>query len=528
MIRRLALLGGVLLALAAVTLFALSTKPAAGRATLAAGQAAAVTSVTRSCPPSAPGEGTAHVSMIAVPSQSSSSAGTGTGTPTATAAGTAKAGVAAGSATLSSVPAAPAATTPAKGDGTPAAAGTPTPGSTSSTSKGTPAAPAAPVTVNVPAAATTVTAPGGAAAGGSSVSATGQMAEGFEAEQADSSGMGLVSCSHPSSDMWFAGSGEPLVWLYLTNSGTAEASVDVTILTDTGQQSGLANAITVAPDQVVAENVSPFVHGAQAIALHVQTSSGQIAASVWEGTGSGKGAWVPQAAAPSTTVMIPGLTVASSSARLFVAVPGAADAKLKVVAYTPAGANIQFDSASTPVQASAAATTPVTLSSLGASAAGLKLTANVPIVAGVLVPGAGIGSFTAGASPVVDQGVIAGNPATRGLTVGLLLTAPGAAATASVNVIASDGTVTSPAALQNLTIGAGRTLAVAVPRPSGGHSFAIVLTPKAGSGPLYAARVVTSGTGGLTAALTSLLPVQSALTQITLPPVQNAYTAVLP
>jgi hypothetical protein len=532
MIRRLALLGGVLLALAAVTLFALSTKPAAGRATLSAGQAAAVTSVMRSCPPSAPGEGTAHVSMIAVPSQSSSSAGTGTGTATAT--GTAKAGVAAGSATLSSVPAAPAATTPAKGNGKPAAGGTPTPGGTSATSKGTtatsatPAAPAAPVTVNVPAAATTVTAPGGVNGGGSSVSASGRMAEGFEAEQADSSGMGLVSCSHPSSDMWFVGSGEPDVWLYLTNSGAAEASVDVTILTDTGQQSGLANAITVAPDQVVAENVSPFVHGAQAIALHAQTSTGQIAASVWEGTGSGKGAWLPQAAAPSTTVMIPGLTVASSSARLFVTVPGATDAKLKVVAYTPAGPNIQFDSASTPVQASAAATTPVTLSSLGASAAGLKLTANVPIVAGVLVPGTGIGSFTAGASPVADQGVIAGNPATRGLTVGLLLTAPGAAATASVNVIASDGTVTSPAALQKVTVGAGRTLAVAVPRPSAGHSFAIVLTPKAGSGPLYAARVVTSGTGGLTAALTALLPVQSALTEISLPPVQNAYTAVLP
>ena len=154
--------------------------------------------------------------------------------------------------------------------------------------------------------------------------------------------------------MWFVGSGEPDVWLYLTNSGTAQASVDVTILTDTGQQSGLANAITVAPDQVVAENVSPFVHGAQAIALHVQTSSGQIAASVWEGAGSGNGGWLPQAAAPSTTVVIPGLTVASSSARLFVTVPGATDAKLKIVAYTPAGANIQFGSGSNPVQASAA------------------------------------------------------------------------------------------------------------------------------------------------------------------------------
>jgi Family of unknown function (DUF5719) len=226
--------------------------------------------------------------------------------------------------------------------------------------------------------------------------------------------------------------------------------------------------------------------------------------------------------------VIPGLTVASSSARLFMTVPGAADAQVKVVAYTPAGAHVQFDSTTTPVQASAAATTPVTLSSLGASAAGLELTSNVPIVAGVLVPGAGIGSFTAGADPVTDQGVVAGNPAGRGLTIGLLLTAPRSAATASVSVIASDGTVTSPAALQDVAVAGGHTLAVAVPRPSSRESFAIVLTPRPGSGPLYAARVVTSGTGGLSAAVTSLLPVQSALTEITLPPVQNAYTAVLP
>jgi len=521
MIRRLALLGGVLLALAAVAAFAISTKPAASRVTVSAGQAAEVTSVTRSCPPSAPGAGTADIAMIAVPSQAASSSSAGT-------AKTAGA-VPAGSATVSSVPAALGTPVANTAKGKPTAGGTPTPGSKASTSKNASTAkgtPAAPVTVAVPGAASTVTAPGGADGAGTSVSATGQMAEGFEAEQADSTGMGLVSCSHPSSDMWFVGSGEPDVWLYLTNSGTAQASVDVTILTDTGQQSGLADAITVAPNQVIAENVSPYVHGAQAIALHVQTSTGQIAASVWEGAGAGSGAWLPQAAAPSTTVVIPGLTVASSSARLFVTVPGATDAKLKVVAYTPAGAFTQF--AGTPVQASAAATTPVTLSSLGASAAGLELTSNVPIVAGLLVPGAGIGSFTATAAPVVDQGVVAGNPATRGLTVGLLLTAPRAAATASVSVIDSDGTVTSPAALQDVTIAGGRTLAVAVPRPAGGKPFAIVLTPRSGSGPLYAARVVTSGTGGLSAEVASLLPVQSALTEITLRPVQNSYTAVLP
>ena len=67
-----------------------------------------------------------------------------------------------------------------------------------------------PVTVSAVNTLTTVTAPaatGTAGQGGTAVAATGQMAEGFEAEQADAAGMGLVSCTHPSSDMWFVGTG---------------------------------------------------------------------------------------------------------------------------------------------------------------------------------------------------------------------------------------------------------------------------------------------------------------------------------
>ena len=53
------------------------------------------------------------------------------------------------------------------------------------------------------------------------------------------------------------------------NTGALAASVNVNILTDTGQQNGLANAITVAPDQVIEENISPYVRGAQAVAMEV-------------------------------------------------------------------------------------------------------------------------------------------------------------------------------------------------------------------------------------------------------------------
>ena len=504
--RRFALPGAVLLALAAVFVIAWGTQQGASQATALAGQSAAVTSITRSCPPSAPGAGTARISMVALPARGDSA---GSGGTTST-----------GSATFSAVFAAPAATT----SGTTSGAGsTATGGKASANSKGQ-----QPVTVSTPGTLMTVTAPG---AGGTAVAATGKMAEGFEAEQSDASGTGLVSCTHAGSDMWFAGTGladgASQVWLYLMNSGNLTASVDVTILTDTGAQNGLSNAITIAPNQSVAENVTPYVQGSQAVALHVQTTTGQVAASAWEGSGSG-GAWLPQANAPSTSLVIPGLTVASSAAKLIVVVPGSSAAQLKVVAYTPAGAVNQFPG--TPVDASANAATPFALSSLGASAAGLQLTSNQPIVAGVLVPGTGIGSFTTAVPPITEQGVVAGNPATRGDTVGLLLTAPSGAAQASISVVAEDGSVTTPSADQSVTVAAGHTLAVAVARPAAGgrQPFAIVVTPKHGSGPLYAVRVVTSGTGGLTAPLTSLLPVSSAMTSITLPPAQDSYTAVLP
>jgi hypothetical protein len=513
---RLALPGAVLLALAIVFAIAWATRPGTPQAGASGSQSAAVTSITRSCPPAAPGSAAPRISMIALPATSS-----GAATPSAAAPSAAAPSAVArsGAATFSAVLAAP-----------PAASGGKT-SSSKTSSSGNPTAQTKamrPVTVTTAGTVATVTAPGG---GGAAVAATGQMAEGFEAEQADASGTGLVSCTHPGSDMWFVGTGQAAgasqISLYLMNTGTVPASTDVSILTDTGEQSGLSSAITVAPKQFVSENITPYVQGSQAVALHVQTNSGQVAAAVWEG-GSGGGAWLPQANAPATSLVIPGLTVASSAAKLFVVVPGSADAQLKVVAYTPAGAANQFPG--TPVDASAGATTPVALNSLGASAAGIKLTSNVPIVAGALVSGAGIGSFTTAVPPITEQGVVAGNPASSGVTVGLLLTAPGSAARASISVISADGSVTTPAGHQTVTVSAGHTLAVTVPRPAAGgrQPFAIVIRPQPGSGPLYAVRVVTSGTGGLAAPLSSLLPVTSAMTSITLPVAQNSYTAVLP
>ncbi len=523
--RRLGLAGLALVVLAVVYVAAWRVGPTTPKPAAAPSAVnATVTAVTRSCPPPAPNTGSAHIAMLAMPATTAAKTGQA---PT-------------GSVALSAVPAAavPAAAAPIKPASTGHSSGKkPTKTSTKTSSKpaATSTAQAAPpVTVSVPGTQATVAAPQADSFGGTALAATGQMADGFEAEEATSSGMGTVSCTHPSSDVWFVGTGTGAgaadVRLYLMNTGDLAASVDLTILTDSGLQNATGSAITVAPHQFVVQDIAPFIHGSQALALHVQTTSGQVAASVWEGDSSGGsgGTWLPEAAAPSTSLVIPGLTVASSSARLFISVPGANDARVTVVAFTAQGRFPQFGNA--PADAPAGATTSFPLSSLGASAAGLELISNVPITASVLVPGQGIGSFTAASAPVTEQGVVAGNPATAGLTVGLVLTAPAGAAQADIDVVPSGaGASAGVGSPQAVTVTAGHTVAVAVPRPSGSRQpFAIVITPLAGSGPLYAARVVTTGTGGLSASVLSLLPVPSALTAITLPPTQNSYSAILP
>jgi hypothetical protein len=530
--RRAGLIGLVLVVLAVAYVAAWRTMPATSKpaSQQVVSNSSAVTSVTRSCPPPGPNTGTAHIAMIAMPPAAQVAMPGHTPTGVVALDAVQPAAVPSAPATVKKKPK-PTTTSTAAAGGQPSATPSATAQGKRPTAKPT-ATSTQPVTVSVPGTPATVEAPQAPLLGGTAVAATGMMAEGFEAEQADASGMGTVSCTHPGSDMWFVGTGEaagaPVVRLYLMNTGDLAASVDVTILTDAGLQPGLGSAITVAPRQVVATDMTPYIHGSEALALHVQTTSGQVAASVWEG--GAKGAWLPQAAAPSNLLVIPGLTVASSAARLFVSVPGANDARVKVVAFTAQGRFPQFGSA--PIDAPAGATSSFPLTSLGASAAALELSSNVPITAGVLVPGAGIGSFTTAVAPVREQGVVAGNPAVRGLTVGLVLTAPDKAASANITVIPSgDGGAAAAAGLtpQLATVPAGHTVALTVPRPDGSRQpFAIVITPLAGSGPLYAARVVTTGTGGLSASLLSLLPVTSALTAISLPTARNSYTAILP
>jgi hypothetical protein len=201
---------------------------------------------------------------------------------------------------------------------------------------------------------------------------------------------------------------------------------------------------------------------------------------------------------------------------------------VNVLAITPQGHYRPFGSQTVDLPGESASY--VALTPLGGTAAALEITSNVPVVAGVLVPGSGAGAFTAATAPISEQAVVAGNTTGSGLAASVVLSAPAGAAQVRLTEIAqaTGGTGgTGVTGSQVVSVRAGRTLVAPVTAPrgaKGGSAFAVVITPLAGSGPLYAARIETRGQG----AIVSILPAASALTTISLPPVRNSYDAVSP
>lgn len=380
---------------------------------------------------------------------------------------------------------------------------------------------------------------------GSSVTATGAMAQGVEAEVANSSGMASVRCGEPGSDVWFVGPGQQAgagrIQLDLLNVDSIAATADLSVITDSGAvQSGSNTGITVPPHQLVTQSLAAQANGASVVAIEVRTTSGRVAADVSVSSSHGTASWLPAAMTPATRLVIPGVPPSGTAASLFLVVPGGTDAKVNVVALTTQGRLQPFGSQSVDLPGQSASA--VQLTPLGGNAAALLLTSNVPVTAAVLIPnstpatnttGTGttgttttttstsLGTFTA-ATPVIDrQAVIAGNVTGSGTTAEVALSAPDAAAHVRLTEIAEGGQAASP---QMLTIQAGRTLVTQLKAPRRGAPFTIVLTPLAGSGPLYAARIESQSQGGVA----SIVPALTALTTVGLPPVRESYWAIAP
>jgi Family of unknown function (DUF5719) len=385
-----------------------------------------------------------------------------------------------------------------------------------------PAAPVpAPGLAHAPAGSTVPTV---AARGGVMIQATGSMARGLEAEQAGAGGLATAQCQAPGTDFWFVGPGQTsaaAIQLYLMNTDSQTADVTVDIFTDSGPILGSTDAgISVPPHSQVMQSLAGTVNGSHALAMNVTTSVGTVVAAVQETSPGQPGAWLPATQAPATTMVLPGLPGTPGGGQLYIAVPGANNAQVTVTAITARGS--YHPTGGTGINLPGGSAGSVPLSSLAGIPAALKITSNVPVTASMSVPGGQPGApgvLTVAGGPVLEQGVIAGNPGGGGGSSSVVLSAPAAAAKVRVTELSATGQAAAPSQL--VQVPAKHTVVTAL--PAGGSAFAVVITPLPRSGPVYAGRVVTQNDSPV-----SLIPVTSALTWVPLAAVSSSLGAALP
>ncbi|MEU8120975.1 DUF5719 family protein [Spirillospora sp. NPDC049024] len=369
--------------------------------------------------------------------------------------------------------------------------------------------------------------------------ATGPIAGGLEAEQTayrdggDDRGLAGARCAVPGTDLWFMGPGPVAadeLDLYLTNVDAQPASVDVSALSGEGPldtTDGRGTPVEPYTTRIVRIGGSPeglgdIVKTAADLALRVRTTSGRVAASLRVRIGKKKGTeWLPQSPAPAASVLVPGVPGGSGKRRLLVAVPGEADARIRVQvitaegAFAPQGQDV--------LDAPGMTVTSVPLDgALSGRAAAVRLTADRPILAGFAAERGADVAYGAATPPLSASGpgVVADNR----FDSSLALTAPSGAATVQVTTMNAQGAGTP----QEVRIGAGRTVETKLAAPGTGAdaAFGAVIMPKPGSAPVYASRILATGKGG--DYLFTVLPIVPAPTVLRLPQTADSQTALTP
>ncbi|WP_030763662.1 MULTISPECIES: DUF5719 family protein [unclassified Streptomyces] len=355
--------------------------------------------------------------------------------------------------------------------------------------------------------------PFGATAGGADApaltgSADGALAPGWTAQLTTKVSVGRtrgllgVACTAPGTDFWF-----PAVstvkgredYVHLTNPDDAAAIVDIKLFGPDGpaKPDAGSDGIRVDPKSTKTVLLSTLVPGAQLAdaTAHVTTRAGRVGASVQageEGTGSD---WLPAAADPAGSLVLPGIPADATSVRLVVFVPGAEDADLKVRLAAPGGSISPAGNEQLHVKAGMTAA--VDLKDLTRGEPGsLLLTPSdpkksAPVVAALrVVRGSGakqeIG-FIPATGPVGVRATVADNRPEENTTL-LALTAPGA--DAKVKVTASPGTGGGEPASQEVTVKGGTTQTVALAPAGGKGSYALTVETLSG-GPVHAARTLS-------------------------------------
>lgn len=340
-------------------------------------------------------------------------------------------------------------------------------------------------------------------------------------------GLAETRCVPASTDTWFVG-GSTVVGasatLLLVNPDDVAATVDIGLLTPGGPVAPRsAQSVEVPAGGSVRVPLETLAPDAAALAIHVAVRAGRVASAVLDSRRRAelpRGVdYLPVAAAPAPTSVVPGLPGGSGARRVFLAAPGPDDATVELRVVTPEGAYVP--AALNAVRVPAGTVVAVELAKvLAGRPASVVVRSDVPVLAGgftgVADPRTGVAEFawTGAAPPLRGPTLVPDNRVRNPVDSVLELSAPDTAAAVTVTALPAGGG--PPASLPPVRVPAGHTVVVplhALSVPPG--SFALVVTPVAGSGPVYAARVLFEvGTRGV---LISALGLERTEATVTVP-----------
>jgi hypothetical protein len=341
--------------------------------------------------------------------------------------------------------------------------------------------------------------------------ADGPLAPGWTVQQStvvdSGAGRGLLgtSCLVPDSEFWFPGASTAdgrQDYLHLVNPDEAPAVVDVELYGKNGLlKASTGDGITVPGNSSEPVLLSTLVADKeQDLTVHVVARSGRVGAAV-QATASGKGAdWLPAAADPATSLVMPGIPADATDVRLIAFTTGSNDADLTLKLATSTGPITPAGHETLHVKSGMTAAVDlgdVTKGDAGSLIIGSSTVHSAePVVAALRIT-RGKGSsqelaFLPSTAPVGARSTVADNRA-KGST--LALTASGASA--SVKITSSAGSTGGTPASSTVTVKAGATLSLAPPQPDGVKGVYAVTVQTLSGGPVYASRTLALPQGGV-------------------------------
>ncbi|MCU1600763.1 MAG: hypothetical protein JWO22_1472 [Frankiales bacterium] len=351
---------------------------------------------------------------------------------------------------------------------------------------------------------------------GLAVSATGDLAAGLEVEQVTrgeggvNRGLAGLRCEAPKPDVWFEG-GSTMIGnestLVLANVDDTPTTINVTVFSSKKAFTpSEAQGLVVRPHTRLEVPLDQWVPDQDLLALHIQSTRGRIAAglrhSIKTVTATEGVDWVPQTQPPATRVVVPGFAEGPGLRVLYVTNPGVDDTTVSVQVTTQDG---QFvPNGDDAVDVPAGTTVAVSLSGIafdkqaGTALAATVTSAGAPVIAGGLAKDYTSPSpvreiaYTAGALPLSGPALVTDVVINRPTESTLILTAPEGAAEVTVTPVPVLGqTGAKPKGPVTIKIPAGRTAVLKLStffKPGADAQLAVEVRPRAGSGPVYAAR----------------------------------------